>query len=145
MTYSTALATSLDQVRFHVGDTSNVAATELLADGEITYLLTQETNIYRAAASAAEAIAGKFARLADTSVGDVSVSNSQKQAQYLKLSATLNAKAARRGSAPAFAGGISISDRDAREADTDRTLPFFTRDKPGDDRRIDETTQQYVR
>lgn len=146
MTYSASIATSADKVRFLIGDTSNVAATELLADGEITWILTQETNVYRAAAVAAEAIAAKFSRLADTSVGDVSVSNSQKVAQYTDLAKRLALKATKRGSAAAFAGGISIADRDTRLNDTDRVPPFFSRINPGgDDRDIDYSIQEYVR
>lgn len=146
MTYSASIATSADKVRFLIGDTSNVAATELLADGEITWILTQETNVYRAAAVAAEAIAAKFSRLADTSVGDVSVSNSQKVAQYTDLAKRLALKATKRGSAAAFAGGISIADRDTRLNDTDRVPPFFSRINPGgDDRDIDYAIQEYVR
>lgn len=143
MSYSATLTTSLDKVRFHIGDTSNVAASELLADGEIAYILTEETSIYRASAVAAEAIAAKFARLADTSVGDVSVSNSQKHTQYLALSKVLYRKASGRA-APAFLGGASISDRDTRNSDTDNPIPFFSRTSPGDDRRIDELTRDYV-
>lgn len=146
MTYSASIATTSDQVRFLVGDTSNSASTELLADGEITWILTQETNVYRAASVAAEAIAAKFSRLADTSVGDVSVSNSQKSAQYKDLAKRLALKATKRGSAAAFAGGISVSDRDTRLDDTDRVDPFFSRTNPGgDDRLIDEATQEYIR
>lgn len=146
MTYSATLTTTLDQVRLLIGDTSNAAATELLADGEISWYLSQETNVYRAAASAAEAIAAKFARLADTSVGDVSVSNSQKSAQYTDLAKRLALKATKRGSAAAFAGGISVADRDTRLDDTDRVDPFFSRTNPGgDDRMIDVETQEYIR
>lgn len=146
MTYSASIASTSDQVRFLVGDTSNSASTELLADGEITWILTQETNVYRAASAAAEAIAAKFSRLADTSVGDVSVSNSQKSAQYKDLAKRLALKATKRGSAAAFAGGISIADRDTRIDDTDRVSPFFSRTNPGgDDRAIDVETQEYIR
>lgn len=146
MSYSASIATTTDQVRFLTGDTSNVSATELLADGEITWILTQETNVYRAAAVAAEAIAAKFSRLADTSVGDVSVSNSQKYDHYMSLAKTLRAKAIRRGGAAPFVGGLSVADRDTRLDDTDRVEPFFSRIRPGgDDRLIDEARQEYVR
>lgn len=146
MTYSASIVTTLDQVRFLTGDTSNSAATELLADGEVTWLLSQETNVYRAASVAAESIAAKFSRLADTSVGDVSVSNSQKVSHYKDLAKRLALKATKRGSAAAFAGGISIADRNTRLDDEDRTLPFFSRSNPGgDDRAIEQTTQDYVR
>lgn len=133
MTYSASMTTDLDKVRFLLGDTSNSASTEMLADGEITWLLSEESsNVYRAAVAGAEAIAAKFARLADTSVGDTSISASQKHAQFLKLADTLRAKALRRGNAAAFAGGISITDRDNRIEDADRTEPFFDRRTPGD-------------
>jgi hypothetical protein len=146
MTYSASLSSNSDKVRFLLGDTSNSAATELLADGEVTWLLTEETNVYRAAAVGAEAIAAKFSRLADTSVGDVSVQNSQKSKQYLELAKRLYTSATGKGTGAAFLGGYSISDRDTRLDDTDRVLPFFDRQHPGgDDRIIIDRTESYVR
>lgn len=146
MSYSDTLATDLDKVRFHIGDTSNVAATELLTNGEIAYLLSVETNVYRAAAMAAESIASKMLiRAESVSVGDTSISYGDQAAKYQTLAKTLRAMGGRRGSAPAFLGGVSIADRDTRESDTDRVDPFFTRHAPGDDRRIDELTRDYVR
>jgi hypothetical protein len=144
MTYSSALSSASDQVRFLLGDTSNSAATELLADAEITWLLSEESNnVYRAAAAGAEAIAGKFSRLADTSVGDTSVSASQKSAQYLTLAETLHRKALARGNAAPFVGGLSKDDRDTRLDDTDRVPPFFDRANPGDDLRLSEFPTPY--
>ncbi len=131
MTYDSSLSTSRDKVRFLIGDTSNSSATELLADGEITWLLSEESSdVYRTAVAAAEAVAAKFSRLADTSVGDTSVSASQKAEAYRKLAADLRTKALERGTAAPFAGGISISDRDTREADTDRPAMAFDRLRP---------------
>lgn len=146
MTYSTSLDTDLDVVRFLTGDTSNDSSTEYLQDGEITYLLTQETNVTRAASSAAEAIASKFAtRAQSVSVGDTSIDYGDLADRYAKLAIRLRSQATRRGGAPVFAGGISIADRDSREANTDRVQPFFTRYRPGDDRTVDPLTQEYVR
>lgn len=142
MTYADSLSTSRDKVRFLLGDTSGVSATELLSDNEIAWVLTEESsNVYRAAAAGADAIAAKFARLADTSVGDTSVSASQKQAQYAELAERLRRKAASRGSAAPFMGGISISARDAALDDTDKVSPFFSRQNPGETATVDPVSE----
>ncbi len=126
--YDPNLTTAKDRVRFMVGDTDT--NDQLLQDGEINYLLTQEANESLAASRAAEAIAAKFARQADESVGDFRVSLSQKSQHYLELAAKL----AKRGEGVAvpFAGGINESDRDS-ESDTSLVQPLFKRGMIGDE------------
>jgi hypothetical protein len=78
----------LDAIRLILGDTDTT--NYLLTDSELNYFLTQENNnIYYAGHHAASAIAGKFSRLADKSLGPLSISLSQKAANYRQLSKDL--------------------------------------------------------
>ncbi|MGN6812554.1 MAG: hypothetical protein ACTHMP_16950 [Thermomicrobiales bacterium] len=116
----------LYRVRLALGDTQ--PAYPLLQDEEIDQYLTTygTTNIYFAAAYAAEAIAGLFSRQVDRALGGgLSLQNSQKVTQYLQLAARLRRQAAL-GVMP-YAGGLSVSEKRAEEQDTDRVPPFFTR------------------
>lgn len=115
---------SRDKVRFLIQDTNS--ADQLLADEEVDWLLGQNSDAYMAAASAADTIAGKYARVADSkSIGDLSVSYSSRASRYESLAAQLRTRAGRTGAAPTpYAGGIRISDRDVDLANTDLTRRF---------------------
>ena len=74
-----------------------------------------------------EAIASKFSRLADQTVGDLKVSLSQKADNARTQADELKALAAREGMVPVpYAGGISVSDKEVDRANSDRVDPFFT-------------------
>jgi len=115
-------STSRDQVRIFVGDVDSTDP--LLTDEEITYAVAQGGTVRGAAALAADWIAALFSRRADKSVGDLSLSASQKSKQYAELAARLRREQVTL-SLPYF-GGISIAAKDTREADADRVLPAFT-------------------
>lgn len=119
--YNSDLGTDRDRVRFLVQDTD--ANDQLLQDEEIAWLLTEEGSVRAAAIIAAETVAGKFARQADSAVGDLSISYSQKQAQYAALAARLRRTASL--SAVPLVGGISVSRKQTVEEDTDRVEPAF--------------------
>lgn len=124
-TYDTALTAAKDQVRLMIGDTD--VSDALLQDEEIAFLLTQSaSNVNAAAVRACEAVAAKFARLADTQVDDVRVSLSQRAKGYREMAATLRGQIAT--SVSLFAGGVSVSAKTSTEEDTDRVPPIFTRD-----------------
>jgi hypothetical protein len=87
--------TDRDAVRFLIGDTDY--DDQLLSDEELAFVLTDEPDVRRAASRAAEAVAAKFARRADSSksVGDLSLSESwsQRAAQFMELASRLLAQA----------------------------------------------------
>jgi len=89
--YDPSLPTDKDKVRFRTGDTDETD--QLLQDEEINYLLSETTNVLLAASRAAKAIAAKFARQADKSVGSLSISLSQKAQAYMALAADLEKRA----------------------------------------------------
>lgn len=110
----------LDAVRLLVKD--HVESTHVFEDDEILFFLTQNGNsIYRAAADAADQLAGGEA--GSKSVGDLSITNSA--VAWMDIARAYRRKAAL-GAIP-YAGGISKADKDAYEADTDRVEPAFTR------------------
>lgn len=117
---------SSDAVRFHAGDTNT--SEQLLADGEVTFLLSDNgDNILLAAAAACDAIAAKFSRQADAQAGDVSRKVSQRAQAYSARAVELRQRAMT-SSGSVYAGGISDSDKETVRADTDRVRPAFHRD-----------------
>ncbi len=120
-------ASGRDAIRFLIGDTD--PTDPQLQDAEIDWMLAEHTSSYLAAAHCCQALAAKYARLADKSVGDLSISFSQRQEAYTKMFNRLERLAAVHGTgAPVYAGGISESDKEIDETDTDRVQPAFTVD-----------------
>ena len=117
-----------DAVRVLVGDISTTAPD--LTDSMVEFFLSEEgNNIYRAAARAAEALAGIYAKKAEERrVGPLWLrSFSDKSSKYLALAKTLWVRASKKSGGAPFAGGISVSDKNARIGDGDRVVPAFRR------------------
>lgn len=89
-----------DAIRWEIGDT--IEDDPLLTDSEINYALNSERNIYTAAARCCEAIAAKFSRQAQYSLGPVSVHAQQRAEAYRKRARELWQK----GTGGPTAGGI---------------------------------------
>lgn len=115
-TYSTSLATDKDKVRFEIGDTDTTD--QLLSDEEIAAVLTAEGSVYAAASDCAEHLAAKFSRLADRTVGNFSLSASQRAKAFWDLAAKLSKKGLIYQTPSA--GGWKQSDDDTLNADEDR-------------------------
>lgn len=124
-TYSLSqLSTSqLPQVRFLIGDT--LVSDQLLQDEEINYAIGARGNIYGAAADCCRSIAATFSRQVDSAVGDLRASFSQKAKAYLDRALNLDAQFALNGGALPFSGGMTWTDIEAAEADTERVPPQF--------------------
>lgn len=117
----------VDAVRLLVGDTD--ATDPFLQDAEIQVYLDQfNQNPLNASIRCCEAIIAKLARRPDEKVGQVSISYSQQAKAYRELRADLSRRLAMTSAAP-YAGGISRSDKEARESNTDRVKPAFTREE----------------
>lgn len=119
---------TISSVRLLVGDPSGTSA--YLTDDEITFLLTENGDVYSAAAAAADAIAAKLARQVDKRVGILSSSDSQAFQHYKDLAVRLRSQVTRRTALTGlpYAGGISEGDKEGREEDEDRVEPAFTRE-----------------
>jgi hypothetical protein len=129
-TYDATLATPLDRVRFRLGDTMvSPADSAELSDEEITALLDQHGSSEAAATlAAARALYARYTRLISTSVGDTSVQLGEIATNYRILMGDLERElTAASGGATPYAGGISQSDKLARETDTNRVVPAFGR------------------
>lgn len=130
---------SPDEVRLLIGDTSTSTGSEIFSDGEMDYFVASAPNNYMAAANAVRTLVGTtraatLAGVMSKQVGDLKI-------DYRTVSVTdiLIAKAAqlrRQGvrKVKPYAGGISQSDKDNTEQDTDRVAPAFSigmHDHPG--------------
>jgi len=112
-----------DGVRFFVQDT--IAADPQISDEEIAFLLSDENDaVIRAAARSAEAIAAKYARQVDKSVGGLSLSAGRRQEKYEKLASRLWSRSGTTGvGAPLpYSGGLTVAGNPA-----DLTTPIFSR------------------
>ena len=114
--------TSRDQIRTYIGDTDS--SDQLLSDEQIALALTDGGGVKAGAAIAADFVSAKFARKADKSVGDLSISYAQMAKHYAELASRLRAVAGREV-LPYF-GGISETTKATRENDTDRVKPGIT-------------------
>ena len=91
-----------DAVRFLIGDTDS--NDPLVTDEEIAWQLGQRVRVHLAASSCCVAIAAKFSRKADRSVGNLRASFSQQADAYRTLAQDLEAQAADTAVLQPFAG-----------------------------------------
>lgn len=122
-TYLGTLATDLDKVRFHLGDTtadSGVKPADAnFTDDELNGLVTLEGSWPRAVAAGFETLAALWAKHATFNAGATSVNLSDIAGQYRQSAAEWRA---RYGSASAFAAGSSAPTRsDGYSTDIDAT------------------------
>lgn len=129
MAWTYDITTTLGKVRFLVGDTDT--NDQLLSDAEVNFCLAENGNQYMAASLACEAIAMKVGQRL-TVKGSVAIDQDQQYQHWMTQAKKLRARGSR---VVPFAGGISVADKEAREADEDRVKPSFARDMqttPGD-------------
>lgn len=125
-TYSGDPATSVrDKVRFLVGDTDTTS--QEMTDAEVDAMIADAANEpYAAAIACAYALASKYARKVDKSIGDLSISWGQVAKGYRDLVQQLRIQAAgAAGVLAPYAGGISVSDKEGDREDSDRVQPHF--------------------
>lgn len=121
-TYSGDPASSTrDAVRFLIGDTDT--NDQLISNEEINYFVTEFNNARRSASEAARAIAAKYARLMNRSIGGLSADFSAKYRQYLELADSLLSKEEMKP-VGLFISGYSKSAKESVELDTDRESTF---------------------
>lgn len=117
-----------DAVRFLIRDTDSTD--QQLSDEEIAWLLAQNgNNVYKAAVGGARSVSARYSNQAVTkTVGALSLSYQARSEHFETLAKTLQAQYLTVGAAFApYAGGISVLDKEAMEADTDWDKPAFTR------------------
>jgi len=121
------LSTDLNQVRLLINDTDS--SNPEFQDEEINFFIDSESNVFGAASVACQALAVKYAQQVDKSVGDLKLSASQKFKHYSELADKYTSSAKTKGTPQVYAGGISVSDKNTQEVDTDRVAPSFERDQ----------------
>lgn len=122
-TYDPACSVDKDRVRLLVGDT--ITEDQQMADEEITFLLTTESNVYAAAAACARALAMKYARYVDKWVGDLKILASQRVKHYTDLFESLRVRGL--SNATPSAGGVNVLENQAAAQDTSLIQPFIVR------------------
>ena len=99
---------------------------DLLEDSDYDVILLIESNLYRASALAATMLAAKYAGKTKLKAGPVTIDAQQKFEHYTQLSKNFSLRAEGGGGlgggdfAAAVATGISISDMNTVDSDTDR-------------------------
>jgi hypothetical protein len=116
-------SSSLDAVRFLTGDTVQTESWTL-SNEEITYLIgLSPTNVYLAAARAAEAVVSKFGSMQQSkTIGDLSISWSNRFTQFQEVARSLKARATLT-SVAVYVTGMSQAEKADANADTDRIAP----------------------
>ena len=115
-TYSGDPSTSdLDRLRFEAGDT--VASSVLLEDAEHTFILLQNSTWPRRKAAALRAIGTKLLRYPNFALDRWREDRHQVAQSFLSEAKELEKTGRTAGGL--YVGGISISERDTAEADTD--------------------------
>lgn len=129
-TYAMDMTSQRDRVRLLLGDTDASAA--LLQDEELAAFLAGgplgQANDYLAAVLAGQAVLGKYSHTSvDLSAGGTSASLAQRVEHLRQMLPIWRAQATARTTAAPYVGGTSISEKQSREADSDRVPPAFTR------------------
>lgn len=123
-------SSATDAIRFLIGDTDSTD--QLLSNEEIAWInleqsgsITATTDLYYSAHYACHAISARLVRLADTQIGDLNIKLSQKAMGYKTLAQDLLAHASRQSAPIPYAGGLTISDKDIDEDNTDVFRGWF--------------------
>ena len=111
-TYSGDPSTSpKDAVRFLAQATGETVATGFVSDEEIAWLLTQEPNVYLAAALVADRVSSYYGAQRSKTVGPLTISGMDQARNYAQLAATLRGQASlgsTGGGGPEFTGSTTV-------------------------------------
>lgn len=128
-----------DAVRFLIGDTDT--DDQLLNDDEVTYFITTHGTTNRAASEAARAVAAKFARLMNRSIGGLSADFGAKYRQYMELATNLIGKEETEPVSP-FISGFKKDQKETYMDDSNRE-PIFGRKGVHDNDRVYPSDDNY--
>ena len=109
-------------IRSRVGDTSS--GNQLIQDEQIDAYIASEGNQWAAGILTAESIAGSLAINTDKKVGKLSIAKGGASDHFYAVADRLRNEMGHR--AGVYAGGVSVADMRADEADTDRVDPAFS-------------------
>ena len=124
-TGATSAPSSAGVVRLLTGQVSS-QDDELLYDSEVTWTLSQFSNEYEAAALGCDILSAKYAANPDQEkVGQLGLTWGSRAEKYAKKATELRALRQRVTGAGIYVGGISLSDKQIDQADTDRVPMSF--------------------
>ena len=124
-TYADPALDDVSAVRYYVGDTDT--EDRLIGDEAVDYALTNNADDpLRASIEICGVLAARFARESSYRIGQVSETFKQKSEAYERRVRSLTDLLNRRGGSGPYAGGISVTDKETQEADTDRPTSVFT-------------------
>lgn len=112
-----------DAVRLLVGDVLN--SDPQIQDEEIQYFVNLRGSLYGAAAEVCRALAAKFSRSVDQQAGTSKTFYSQLSKAYTLKAIEFDTKATMFGAAMPYAGGISLTDKQTQDLNSDRVKPQF--------------------
>jgi hypothetical protein len=125
-------AEDIAAVRFAIGDID--AAAPLLTDKQIGTVLEEvEGDREWASVACLESLSRRYALQADISTGDTKLTYSKQAENLAERARELRARVVASRGGP-FAGGISVSDKEAREENSDRVGGVFRRGQFDDHR-----------
>lgn len=119
--YDAALGTDVDRVRFLVQD--NNSAKQLFQDEEIDWVLSNEDNIYTAAATLCDQLVTRAGGVKSKKISEFTITYDL--SVYRSLAMSLRARGAY-NQVP-YAGGISELDKTKLQDDPDAVQPKFSR------------------
>lgn len=124
--FDDTLSTDRDLVRILIGDTNT--NDQLMSNESIDKVLTLQTNVNLAAARCCEMIAAKYARQVNTTNMSLSVQAADRYAHYIELATTLRDQDVSEAIqyATIKPGGLTISEKNTLDADTDARQPSFS-------------------
>jgi len=114
-----------DDIRTELGSPSSA----IITDVQIERIIDQEETFNASVARVSKILYRHFSLKADKSIGDVSYDYQDRAEKWLQISQEFQQKDG--ASVEPYFGGISKSDKLAREEDNDATEPFFKRDMFG--------------
>lgn len=114
-----------DAVRLLIGDV--VSTDPQMQDEEIAYFAGARGTLYGAAAECCRALSAKFSRSVDQQGGTSKVFYSQMAKAYSLKAVEFEVKSSLMGAGMPYAGGISLSDKQIQDMNTDRVFPSFTK------------------
>ena len=112
-----------DAIRYLVGDT--VFTDQQVQDGEINFAIAQTSNQWLAAAMVCRALSARLSREADVSDRELRTSYSARARSYLRMAVQYEMRSDFLGGGMPYAGGISLSDKQANVSNTDNVPANF--------------------
>jgi len=112
---------TINSIREELGN----PAKEIISDEKIQDIINEEQGFYGSVARVARILYHHFALKASRKMGSLSIENQQRAETWKQIAELYEQKLIFEGDP--FVGGISVSDKETRELDTDRPESYFKR------------------